>query len=439
LKDFVFKNGNFKYEILNFKFALADRRNMAKICVFEDSGYSKLLPLAYVRPVYGLKCGMSTLLEKIERAYKGAEFSLYCRDYLAECLGEEAKKNINRKINDGCLFINGRILMDRPVPAAGKEEIGLRDGVVLYARLNKERSSKLTPDSLLSGGIWATLKKEVKTVNADFTVINNTWDLVNANPGQIAADFRELAGKPAVKGRVYEGACLVNRKQIHIGRGSSIKPGAVLDAEGGPVYIGENAEVSANAVIEGPACVGDGSIIRIGAKIRAGTSIGETCRVGGEVEESIIHGYSNKQHDGFLGHAYLGMWCNIGAGTNNSDLKNNYGRIKVFMDGGFVDSGQMFVGLVMGDHSKCAIGTLFNSGSVVGVSSNIYGGGMPPKFVPSFCWGDTRGLDRYELGKALDTAKTVMGRRNEKMSAAAEKLLRAIYELTEKERKQAIL
>jgi len=185
-----------------------------------------------------------------------------------------------------------------------------------------------------------------------------------------------------------------------------------------------------NATIEGPAFVGDDSRIKIGAKIYQGTTIGEVCKVGGEVEASIIHSHSNKQHDGFLGHSYLGQWVNLGADTNNSDLKNNYGTVKVYVEGEMVDTGSLFVGLMMGDHSKSGINTMFNTGTVVGVMCNVYGAGFPPKFIPSYTWGGAQELIEYELDKALDTARRVMARRDVQLTQAQEEMLRAVFELT---------
>jgi UDP-N-acetylglucosamine diphosphorylase/glucosamine-1-phosphate N-acetyltransferase len=237
-----------------------------------------------------------------------------------------------------------------------------------------------------------------------------------------------------MRGLVYEGAHLVNPSNIVIGAGSKIKPGVVLDAEGGPIYIGSNVTVFPNAVIEGPAFVGDRSLIKVGAKIYEHTSIGEVCKVGGEVEASVIHSFSNKQHDGFLGHAYLGMWVNLGADTNNSDLKNNYGSVKVIIDGQTIDSGSMFMGLVMGDHSKSSINSMFNTGTVVGVSSNVFGSGFPPKSVPSFAWGGGEAIKTYDLERALLVARRVMGRRKLELSACEEAVLRTVFDLTKHER-----
>jgi UDP-N-acetylglucosamine diphosphorylase/glucosamine-1-phosphate N-acetyltransferase len=191
----------------------------------------------------------------------------------------------------------------------------------------------------------------------------------------------------------------------------------------------------ANASLQGPVYVGAKSAIKMGAKIYEGTSIGEVCKVGGEVEETIIHSYSNKQHEGFLGHAYLGQWVNIGADSNNSDLKNNYGTVKVYVDGEMVDSGLMFVGLTMGDHAKCGINTMFNTGTVVGVMSNVFGSGYPEKFIPSFTWGGVEGMETYDIDKALEVARRVMARRKTALPAAQEKMLRQVFAMTASERK----
>ncbi|HEY4754933.1 MAG TPA: putative sugar nucleotidyl transferase, partial [Ignavibacteriaceae bacterium] len=278
------------------------------------------------------------------------------------------------------------------------------------------------------------LKKEV-----DAKVIHYPWDLISNNGEQIISDFNLLTSKvdgSKIKGKVYAGAHLINEDKIFIDEGAKVKPGVVLDAESGPIYVGKDAKIFPNAVIEGPAFIGSKTAIKIGAKIYENTSIGEVCKVGGEVEESIIHSYSNKQHDGFLGHAYLGMWVNLGADTNNSDLKNNYGSVKVIINGEQVDSGSMFVGLTMGDHSKAAINTMFNTGTVVGVSSNIFGAGFPKKYVPSFAWGGSDSTTSYDVEKALDVARKVMARRNIKLTDVEERIFRYIFDLTSEERKK---
>jgi UDP-N-acetylglucosamine diphosphorylase/glucosamine-1-phosphate N-acetyltransferase len=204
-----------------------------------------------------------------------------------------------------------------------------------------------------------------------------------------------------------------------------------LDASKGPIYIGKNAHIMSHAVVQGPSFIGEGSIIKMHAAIYHNTSIGEVCKVGGEVEESIIHSYSNKQHEGFLGHAYLGSWVNIGASTNNSDLKNNYANVDVYINGKHIDSGSQFVGLIMGDHSKTAINTMFNTGTVVGVSCNIFGAGFPAKYIPSFTWGGSDFLRTYHITKSLEVAKIVMKRRGIELSETEEKLLESVFTFTD--------
>ena len=222
--------------------------------------------------------------------------------------------------------------------------------------------------------------------------------------------------------------------QIHIGAGAEVRPGAVLDAGRGPIFIGEHSVIGSNAVIEGPAAVGPGTLVRPGTRLAEGVSLGPRCKVGGEIQQSIMQGYSNKQHDGYLGHAYIGSWVNLGAGTTNSDLKNNYHSVSVHVQGRYLDTGLMSVGLIMGDHSKTGIGTMFNTGTVVGVGTNIFGSGLPPKYVPSFLWGGSGNFAEQELTAALATAGLVMARRDQECSPEEENLLRAIFDVTSEER-----
>jgi len=412
------------------------------ICIFEGIYYSRLLPLVYLRPAYDLRCGISTLREKIERCYPGVPVLLHCRGYLEDLVREQ---NPGVAVNEigvkSCLFINGRVIADanfaEQVPLEGGDTLYVHDDTIIAARVSGSKLENLRralSDIFTLADFTGLVKKDVEV-----RVISYPWDLIKYNGEQIASDFRVLAGgpkDPKVKGRVYEGAHLLNGEAIFVGEGASVKPGVVLDAEEGPIYIGKNAKIFPNAVIEGPADVGDGTLIKVGAKIYEGTSIGPMCKVGGEVEESIIHSYSNKQHDGFLGHSYLGMWVNLGADTNNSDLKNNYGSVKVTIDGELVDSGSMFVGLTMGDHSKSAVNSMFNTGTVVGVSSNVFGEGFPPKYIPSFAWGGAEALTTYDLDKSLEVARRVMARRKVSMSDVEERVFRKVFDLTVDERRK---
>jgi UDP-N-acetylglucosamine diphosphorylase/glucosamine-1-phosphate N-acetyltransferase len=410
------------------------------ICVFEGTNYERLLPLVYFRPVYDLRCGMQTLREKIQRAYPKAPVALHCRGYLADLVRQQNPGTlVNEVKGDRCLFIDGRVLADesfaKQIPLTGADTLYVSGDTVVAARVSGERLQELR------GGLGELFRVPdiagITRKDVNVKVISYPWHLVGNNGEQLVADFKALVGGKRgskIKGRVYKGAVLLNPKNIFIDTGAQIKPGAVLDAEGGPIYIGKNVKVFPNATLEGPLYIGDGSLIKIGAKIYEHTSIGPMCKVGGEVEASIIHSYSNKQHDGFLGHAYLGMWVNLGADTNNSDLKNNYGNVKVFVRGEMVDTGSMFVGLTMGDHSKAGINTMFNTGTVVGVSSNVYGTDFPPKFVPSFAWGGAGSMTTYNLDQSIEVAQRVMGRRKIQLTPVEEQLLRTVFEMTRGER-----
>jgi UDP-N-acetylglucosamine diphosphorylase/glucosamine-1-phosphate N-acetyltransferase len=264
--------------------------------------------------------------------------------------------------------------------------------------------------------------------------INYPWDLVHHNPEQIKQDFKFFNLGGQILGAVLPHATLIKEENIYIAHGAVIKPGAVLDAGDGPIFIDQDAVVMANACVQGPLFLGSRSAIKMGAKIYEGTSIGEVCKVGGEVEESIIHSHSNKQHEGFLGHSYLGQWVNIGADSNTSDLKNNYSTVRVHINGEMVDSGLMFVGLTMGDHSKCGINTMFNTGSVVGVMSNVFGSGYSDKYIPSFTWGGIESSEEYALEKALEVARRVMERRKIALTSDMRDMLRRVFEMTTSER-----
>ncbi len=412
------------------------------LCIFEDLHYERLLPLVYMRPVYDLRCGILTLREKLERCFPGVPVQLHVRGYLADFLREQYPHlPVNTVNTASCLFINGRVLADpqflAQVPLQGEDAVYVDGESVVAARVSGSRLERLKthlPDLFDAKHFDGLTRTDVR-----ITMIRYPWDLVGNNGAQIRADFAVLTAGMTEKiaGTVYDGVHLLQRDAICIEAGAKVKPGVVLDAEGGPVFIARNARIFPNAVIEGPAFIGESSLIKVGAKIYEDTSIGPVCKVGGEVEASIIHGYSNKQHDGFLGHAYLGKWVNLGADTNNSDLKNNYSSVRVYINGKEVDSGSTFVGLTMGDHSKSAINTMFNTGTVVGVSSNVFGAGFPPKYIPSFAWGGAEELTTYDPGKSLDVARRVMARRKVVMSAEEERVFRHVFELTQEERKHA--
>jgi UDP-N-acetylglucosamine diphosphorylase/glucosamine-1-phosphate N-acetyltransferase len=404
-----------------------------------DSGAENLKPLTWVRSPYDLRCGIMTLREKILKAYGQETCGLGTRDYLEEVYKE---KNPGFKVNevagDSALVINGRVIFNADlaakIPVEGADKIYKCGEEVVAARLSGDNLKAMKWDTPIEAASFPKLDEEA----VEAKVVVYPWDLVHENAGEIEADFKLLAKPGVIEGKVYDGVHMIEKKNIYIAKGAKVKPGVVLDAEGGPIFIDEGATIFPNATIEGPAYIGKKSAIKIGAKIYEGTTIGEVCKIGGEVEESIIHSFSNKQHDGFLGHAYLGQWVNFGADTNNSDLKNDYGNVKVVVNGETINSGSMFVGCTVGDHTKTGINSMLNTGTVLGAGCNIFGAGLPPKYVPSFCWGGSDSLVEYRVDKCLQVAKAVMARRKLELSAAEEKMLRYVFEQTAAERKAAI-
>ncbi len=408
-----------------------------RICIFEDNKVTNFLPLAYFRPVFDLRCGSLTLLEKLSRQLPSPVISLQVRDFLAECCTEDHPGIPVNGNETAEWYINGRVIADgnfiKLLKKKSSGSVVLRNGNNIVALRSTNSNTDIFANGILNEESIAGLpNEEVSCSIADYP-----WDLVHHTSDQVESDFKIIAKKTKKKiyGKIYPGASLLNRKNIIIGRGSVLKPGVVLDAEHGSIIIGKNVTVMPNAVIIGPAYIGDGSIIKVGAKIYHGTSIGERCKVGGEVEASIIQSYSNKQHDGFLGHSYLGSWVNLGADTNTSDLKNTYGNVRVELHGKQIDTGYQFVGLMMGDHSKTGINVMFDTGTIVEVSCNIFGANLPPKNIPSFSWGQKNSFSVYDIEKSIETARKVMKRRDITMTAAYEKLMRNVFLQTENDRR----
>jgi UDP-N-acetylglucosamine diphosphorylase/glucosamine-1-phosphate N-acetyltransferase len=408
------------------------------ICIFEDEQYLNFEPLIYSRPVYDLVCGMSTLKEKIIRAFPKEKIVLKCRSYLESFVKQDNPKcKVNQFDEDDYLFINGRIIAPANLKnilkvKSNEEKAFVSKGIVAAVQLSRKRIEALGLEK--TEVIDTKLFGDLPAVEVDVEVANYLWDLVYLNGKEIQNDFKIYTkGKSSAK-KKYAGANFVNRKNIFIGKDVDIKPGVVLDASTGPIFIEKNVTIFPNAVIQGPVYIGESSKIKSCATIYPNVSIGKVCKVGGEVEDSIIHSHTNKQHSGFLGHSYLGSWINIGADTNNSDLQNNYGTIKVQVNGKHIDSGKQFVGLMMGDHSKTAINTMFNTGTVVGFSSNVFGAGFPPKYIPAFGWGGAESMKEYKLSKALETAKAVFARRNKNFSKEDEDLFETIFNITSEDR-----
>lgn len=368
----------------------------------------QLLPFTFTRPIADIRLGIDTIREKWER-FLGQEVSILTETYLSE-------KYPLRQADDNIL-INAAVLPDKALVQT-----------VMALKVNQALSSEdLIIAHRIKGGMaeGETVTEEIE-YERPVRFIENNWDIFLLNAGQIKLDVPALTA-----GRKSQPLSATNR--VIGGENLFVEPGArvemaMLNASEGPIYIGKDAEIMEGAMLRGPLVVGEASVIKMGAKIYGGTTIGPHCKVGGEVSNAVIFGYSNKAHDGFLGNAVLGEWCNLGADTNNSNLKNDYSTVKVwsYAADAFVPTGEQFCGLFMGDHSKTAINTMFNTGTVVGVSANVAAAGFPRQFIPSFTWAGKP----YPIDKALETARQMYGRRHKTLTEADEAILREVYETT---------
>jgi len=392
------------------------------LVLFEDAGYSRLLPLVWLRPVWQLRCGRDRLIDKIQTHFGLRLVDVFCRPELADVVFE-THAFIHREVGAAVTLVNGRLLVRGDVSPPAKGTAWVADGELLAATIEPKAFDSLDADLFVTEerlGEWIShLKPEAPP--AEVGLIRYPWDLVGANAGELERQCRE-GGR--IEGEVAAGAHLLHVDAIRVGAGAKISPGVVLDAEAGPIHIEPGVRIEPQVVVQGPCFLGRDSIVRAGAVLREGMSIGPVCRVGGECAASIFQGYANKQHDGFLGHSFVGSWVNLGADTVTSDLKNTYGTIRVAINGQPVESGQRFVGSCIGDHSKTGIGTILPTGCVIGVASNVFTQAGVPKFVPSFAWLTMDGMSRYRVDKAVEIARTVMDRRGCALSDAQAALLR---------------
>lgn len=385
-------------------------------CVLFDDPVirTNLLPFTYTRPVAGMRVGIMTLAGKWEH-WLQQPVSYHTEKYLSVKFPEISAADT--------LAINGALCPDATLVTAirnlGNGE-GLRQGTTILA-------ARTAPDALQQ----ATYTEYTNAI----TLIDQLWKIFQHTSAQIRIDFERLTAGRTSAGIQDKHTIVYNQANIFVEEGVYIRA-AVLNAEEGPIYLGKNSVVQEGALIKGPFALGEGSHINMGGKMRGDTSIGPYCKVGGEVSNSVLFGYSNKGHDGFIGNTVLGEWCNLGADTNTSNLKNNYESVKLWNHGknGFVNTGLQFCGLMMGDHSKCGINTMFNTGTVVGVSSNIFGDGFPRNFVPSFAWGGASGFTTYQIGKAMDTAEKVLARRKIILDETDRSILQHVFETTAAQR-----
>ncbi|MBU4271478.1 MAG: hypothetical protein KKE86_10795 [Planctomycetes bacterium] len=400
-------------------------------------------PLALGRPIFELRCGMTSLADKLIAGLGAGDAACFVPPYMAEAYRATTGRPVNDHTSlqgDDLLLVDARVKAEGLTAAtAGASQAAVdADGEVLWVRIAKEDLHKLRSDSIdaLLESAVETLPKAAETP----AVWNYAWELVLENPAQLAADFA-AAGRYGIEGRIEQPSAIRGGgKEVYVAPGAVVHPMAVIDAEHGPVYIDEGAVVHPFTRVEGPCYLGKNSVL-LGCKCREGNSIGPMCRLGGEVEGSIVHGYSNKYHEGFLGHAYVGQWVNLGALTTNSDLKNDYSQVSVVLDGRKpVNTGSTKVGSLIGDHAKTSIGTLLNTGAYVGAMTILVADGkLLPKFIPSFGWyidgAVTSGFGKLRL---YATAKAAMSRRNCAWTEAEEKMWDAVHEMTAPARDGAI-
>jgi len=399
-----------------------------RVTIFEDHGWTRLLPLVYTRPAFLLVCGMDTLWETASRIVPGGQANAWVRPSLAASVRERIPARVNEPAAGATLFVNGRGRWRRLPPTDGTDWVGTTaDGQVACVAASGRLAEALSPEVLLDEARASSALAGLPTrdVSDCAQLFDWPWQLVHANAAAIVDGWAARGSAAAVNGTVDAGVHLLNPSAIHVGEGARIKPCVVVDAENGPVWIGNNVRVQPHCYIEGPAYVGDGTLLQPGAVVRGGASIGPVCKVGGEIEGSVILGYSNKQHDGFLGHSYVGSFVNIAADCINSDLKNTYGTVRVPINGREVDSGERFVGLTVGDHAKAGINVSFPTGAVMGFCSSVVGS-QCPKFVPSFAWIEDGNWERYDAARGLAIAKRVMARRSLVMSTADEAVFLAV-------------
>jgi len=371
-----------------------------------------LLPLTYFRPVSYIRCGILTLQEKWT-AQLEAPVQVLTQDYLQE--------KFPPFFSDENIYINSALLPNKLLISAVKnlkkgeqliknnEVLAFRTGILTWKKANE-------------------FKGQPVNFNGEYEKISRTYDIFSKNAVQIKQDF-ELITRNKQSQTVSPTNIIIGDNPVFIEEGA-VAEAVIFNTEEGPVYLGKNAKVLEGSMIRGPFAALEHAVVKMGAKIYGGTTLGPYVKAGGEIKDTVFFGYANKGHDGYLGDSVIAEWCNLGADTNNSNLKNNYSKVKVWQypENDFVNTGLQFCGLIMGDHSKSGIATMFNTGTVVGISSNIFGGDYQPKFFPSFKWGGQKYVD-YRFDKAVEVAKAVFKRRQKDFDTIEQNLFKKVYNL----------
>ena len=386
--------------------------------LFDGPNRDNLLPFTYTRPVADIRVGIMTIREKWE-SYIDYTTTTITEDYLSEKF-PMVEMEVNTMINASYLPNNEVVALIKTLEI--NQAIFKDDDVVAFCVEEGAEHNDFSSFYAIE-------------FESDIIKIEHTWDIFSKNAEAISDDFNFIT-KNRKSQPIPLNVNTINPEHIFIEKGAKINF-ATLNASSGPIYIGHDAEIMEGSLVRGPFALCDNSVLKLGAKIYGPTTIGPHSKVGGEVNNSVVFGYSNKGHDGFLGNSVLGEWCNLGADTNNSNLKNNYAEVRLwdYNSEGFAKTGLQFCGLMMGDHSKCGINTMFNTGTVIGVSSNIFGSGFPRNFVPSFSWGGSKGFVTYKTTKAFEVSEVVMKRRNIGFTEQDKSILEHVFQITQKFRR----
>ncbi len=385
--------------------------------LFDGSTRDNLLPLTYTKPVAELRIGILTIREKWEKWLNYTTTTL-TEDYLEKKFPMvEMEENI--MINAS--FLPTEKLVNTIINLKQNQVVLKEDEIVAF--FTTDTQDKVDFDTY-----------KIIRFNDKIIQIKHNWDLFAFNEQALIADFKLItSGRKSAP--IPDSVYCINKDQIFLEEDVDIEIG-VLNASKGPIYIGKHTQVMEGSMIRGPFAMGEHSVVKMGSKIYGATTLGPKCKIGGEVNNVILSGYCSKGHEGYLGNAVIGEWCNIGADTNNSNLKNNYAEVKMweYNEERFIKTGLQFCGLIMGDHSKCGINTMLNTGTVIGVSANIYGSNFPRNFIPSFSWGGAAGFKTYNIDKAIETADLVMTRKNEEFNETEQNILDHVFEITKKYR-----
>jgi UDP-N-acetylglucosamine diphosphorylase/glucosamine-1-phosphate N-acetyltransferase len=387
--------------------------------LFDGPARNALLPFTFTRPVADILIGILTIRQKWE-AYLGSTTTTLTEDYLSD---KFPMVEMEQNVMINASFLPKATLVEMIQNLTSNQAIFKGEEVIAF--YTNEEQEEVDFDTY-----------EILEYTDDCITVEHTWDIFAKNDAALRADFAFLT-QDRKSQPIPKSVNVMAPEHIFIEEGAKLEF-VTLNATTGPIYIGKNAEIMEGSVIRGPFALCEGAGVKLATKVYGATTVGPHSKIGGEVNNSVLFAYSNKGHDGFLGNSVLGEWCNIGADSNNSNLKNNYEEVKLwsYETEGFAKTGLQFCGLMMGDHSKCGINTMFNTGTVVGVSANIFGSGFPRNFVPSFSWGGAAGFTTYVTSKAFATAKLVMSRRNVEFDEKEQAILEYVFEETKKWRKE---